>query len=67
MDPILVLILAVVGIAILAAVVLQRRRDAAMSPDEHVEQLVLRADQDRQRTGAIEMADRTNLNGPPNP
>ena len=67
MDPIFLLILLVVVSAVLVAVLLQRRRDAAMTPDEHAEQLVLRAEQDRQRTGAIEMADRTNLNGPPNP
>ena len=67
MDPMFLLILGVVAIAVLVAVILRRRRDAAMSPEEHLEQTLLRAEQDRQRTGAIEMADRTDLNGPPNP
>jgi hypothetical protein len=67
MDPMFLLILGVVAIAVLVAVVLRRGRDAAMPPDEHLEQVALRGEQDRQRTSAIEMADRTNLNGPPNP
>ena len=67
MDPLSLVILAVVVLAVLGTIVLRRRRDAGLSPEEHLEQAVLRADRDRQRTGAIEMADRTNLHGPPNP
>ena len=67
MDPITLIILAVVIIATVAWLVMRRRAEAALTPEERLEQATLRADQDRQRTSAIEAADRYNVNGPPNP
>ena len=67
MDPITLIILAVVVIAAVAWLFLRRRAEAAMTPEERLEQATLRAEQDRQRTSAVEAADRYNVNGPPNP
>ena len=67
MDPITLIIVAVLIVAAVAWIVLRRRADAGTTPEERLEQAALRAERDRQRTDAIEMADRTNLNGPPNP
>lgn len=67
MDPITLIILAIVITATVAWLVMRRRADAALTPEERLEQATLKAEQDRQRTSAIEHADRYNVNGPPNP
>jgi hypothetical protein len=60
MDPITLLLVAVVAIAAVIWVVLRRRADRALTPVERLEQAALRAEQDRDRTSAVEGADRFN-------
>ena len=66
-DPIFLLILVVVAVAVVAWLVLRRRGEAALTAEERLEQAALRAEQDQRRTEAVEAADRYNVNGPPNP
>ena len=67
MDPLSLLIVAVVVTATVVWLILRRRAEGALTPEERLEQAALRADRDRQRTDAIEAADRANLTGPPPP
>lgn len=63
MDPMTLLLLAIVIVAAVIWVVLRRRAERGLTPAERLEQAALRAEQDRQRTGAVEGADRFNING----
>ena len=62
MDPAFLVLLAIVIFAVVAWLVMRRRADAGLSPEERLEQAALRAEQDRHRTGAVESADRYNIN-----
>ena len=63
MDPITLLLIAIVIAAAAAWVILRRRAERRITPEERLEQAALRAEQDRHRTGAVEGADRFNING----
>ena len=61
MDPIFVVILLVVAIAVLVSVVMRRRTGRGVTPAEHLEQAALKAEADRSRTEQIYRADRYDI------
>ena len=61
MDPIFLVIVAIVVVAAVSWVLLRRRADRAVSPEEHLERAALKAEQDKVKTDAQYRADRYNL------
>src|SRR5690242_19281818 len=63
MDPIALLVLAIVIGAVIIAGLLRRRTERSRTAEEHLDQATLRAERGRHRDASVETMERYDLNG----